>query len=122
MKNAFLRTGYTCATLLAGALLASISLLAAPVNAITVTLPHDVTVGSTELPAGHYTITSAEMGGEDLFVLRGEHTAPVTVRGVRTESDSDKTEVTLSKTGDTWRLEKLNIAGEGEAFQFLNTK
>jgi hypothetical protein len=67
-------------------------------------------------------ISSFEMAGEDLFVVRGEHTAPVTLRGVRVDSDSDKTEVTLSKDGDTWHLQKLTVAGEGEAFEFLGTK
>ncbi len=98
------------------------AMFAGPVNPITVTLPHAVTVGSAVLPAGQYVMSSFEMGGEDLFVVRGERTAPVTLRGVRIDSDSDKTEVTLSKDGDTWHFDKLTVAGEGEAFQFLGGK
>jgi hypothetical protein len=98
------------------------AMLAAPVNPITVNLPYPVTVGSTTLPAGQYEMNSFEMGGEDIFVIRGEHTQPVTVRAQRMESDSDRTEVTLTKDSETWHLDKLTVAGEGEAFQFFGGK
>lgn len=98
------------------------AVFAGPVNAVSVTLPHPVTVGATTLPAGAYVISSFEMGGEDLFVVRGEHTAPVTLHGQRVGSDSDKTTVEFSKDGDTWHFEKLTIAGEGESFQFMGAK
>ena len=63
-------------------------------------------------------MTSYQMGGEDLFVMRGDHTPVVTVRGQRIDSDSDRTEVTLKKDGDTWHFDKLKVAGEGEAYRF----
>jgi hypothetical protein len=98
------------------------AMFAAPINPITVNLPHSVTVGSITLPVGQYVITSFEMGGEDLFVVRGEHTTAVTLRGVRVDSESADTKVTFSKDGDNWRFDKLTVAGESEAFQFLNAK
>jgi hypothetical protein len=98
------------------------AVFAAPVNAVSVNLPYPVTVGSTTLPAGQYVMSGFEMAGEDLFVVRGEHTQPVTLRGMRIDSDSDKTEVTLSKDGDTWHFDKLTVAGEGEAYQFVGVK
>lgn len=123
MKNAFSRMGLTCASLLVtGVLATGVAMFAAPVNPIAVTLPHAVTAGSITLPAGQYVITSFEMGGEDLFTVRGEHTPALTLRAMRVESDSNDTRVTLSKDGDLWHFDKLTVAGEGQAFQFLSTK
>jgi len=122
MNNAFLRVGPKCVSLLAGGVLMAGMALAAPLNPVTVTLPYPVTVGSTTLPAGEYVMSSYEMGGEDLFVVRGEHTPAVTLRAQRIDSDSDKTELTLKKDAETWHLDKLNVAGEGEAFQFFGAK
>jgi hypothetical protein len=98
------------------------AVFAGPVNPVTVNLPEPVAVGSTTLPAGQYTMTSFQMGGEDFFVVRGEHTPAVTIRGTRVDSDSDKTEVTLTKDGDTWHFDKLTVAGEGEAYRFAGAK
>lgn len=122
MNNAFLRMGRTCASLIAGGFLMAGLTLAAPVNPVTVNLPYPVTVGSATLPAGQYEMSNYDMGGEEIFVIRGEHTSPVTVTAQRVESDSDRTEVTLTKENDGWRLDKLTIAGEGEAFQFAGGK
>jgi hypothetical protein len=98
------------------------AMLANQVNEVTVTLPHAVTVGSTTLPAGQYVIGNFEMGGEEFFVVRGDHTPAVTLRSEREPAETDKTEVVLSKDGDQWHFDKLTIAGEGEAFQFVNVK
>jgi len=117
MKNAFSRLGSTCALLLAGS-----ALFAAPINPITVTLPYAVTVGSTVLPSGQYELASLEMGGDQFFVVHGDHTPIVTLRAERVEGDSDKTRVVLSKDGDKWHFDKLTVAGEGESFVFTNAK
>jgi hypothetical protein len=117
MKNAFSRIGSTCALLLAAG-----AMFAATINPITVTLPYDVTVGSTTLPSGQYELTSFEMGGEQFFTVHGDHTPSITLRTERLEEDCDKTEVMLSKDGDKWHFNKLTIAGEGESFVFANAK
>jgi hypothetical protein len=122
MKNAFARMGLACASLLAGGVLMAGGAFASEINDITVTLPHAVTVGATTLPAGKYVIGNFEMGGSEYFVIRGEHTPTVTLPTERILGETDKTEVTLTKDGDQWRLDKLSIAGEGASFQFLNAK
>jgi hypothetical protein len=122
MNNAFSRIGRTCASVLAGGVLMAGAMLAAgPVNPVTVTLAQPVTVGSTTLPAGQYVITSFEMGGDDLFVVRGDKTAPVTLIGVPSDDPSDKTQVVLSKDGDKLHFSKLTVAGTG-AFEFITGK
>jgi hypothetical protein len=122
MKNAFSRMGRTCASLLAGGVLMAGAMLANQINEVTVTLPHAVTVGSTTLPAGQYVIGNIEMGGEEFFVVRGDHTPVVTLKSEREPNETDKTEVVLSKDGDQWHFDKLTIAGEGETFRFVNSK
>jgi hypothetical protein len=117
MKNAFSRIVSTCALLLAGS-----AMFAATINPVTVALPYAVTVGSTTLPSGEYELTSFAMGGEQFFVVRGDHTPIVTLRGERVEDESGKTRMTLSKDGDQWHFDKLTVAGEGEAFVFTNAK
>ena len=121
MENPSSRTGLKCASLLAGGILTVSALFAAPMNPINVTLPQPVTTGSVILPAGTYVMSSFEMGVDDMFVLRGEHIAPVTLRAMRIEGHSGKTEVTLSKNRDTWHFDKL-VLGDGEAFKFQNNK
>jgi hypothetical protein len=122
MKNAFSRMGLTCASLLAGGVLMAGAMTAAQMNEVTVTLPHAVTVGSTTLPVGEYKITNFEMGGQDYFVVRGEHGPTVTLSSERILGDTDKTQVVLSKDGDQWHFDKLMVAGEGATFQFQNVK
>jgi hypothetical protein len=122
MNIAFLRAGSKCVSLIAGGVLMAGLTFAAPLNPISVTLPHAVTVGATVLPAGHYTMSSIEMGGESLFVVRGDNNETVTLRGARVEDNSDKTEVTLTTDGDSWHFDKLTVAGESEAFQFSGSK
>lgn len=122
MKNAFARMGSKCASLLAGGVLLAGITFAAQINEITVTLPHAVTVGSTVLPVGQYTINSFEMGGEQVFVFRGEHISPVTLISERVDGSDDKTELLLTKDGDQWHFDKLLVAGSGTAFGFLSGK
>jgi hypothetical protein len=114
--------GRTCASLLAGGVLMAGAMFAGQINEVMVTLPQAVIVGSTILPVGQYTITSFEMGGQEFFIVRGDHTPTVTLPSERIEGDPDKTEVVLSKDGDQWHFEKLSIAGEGTVYQFLNAK
>ncbi len=114
--------GRTCASLVVGGVFVAAGAFGAAVNPVNVTLPHAVSVGSVTLPAGQYVISNFEMGGEDFFVVRGEKTPAVTLRGVRVESDADNTAVTFSKDGDTWHFNRLTVAGEGEAFQLMGGK
>ncbi|MCU1330806.1 MAG: hypothetical protein JWN34_6176 [Bryobacterales bacterium] len=123
MNNAILRFGKTCVSMLvSGGLLAG-GLFAAPNNNIvTVTLPHAVTVGSTTLPVGEYTVSSVNIGNtRDLFVIRGESgstLATLHAQRVLLSNQSDKTQVVLSKDGDNWNFDKLVIQGDGVSYLF----
>lgn len=127
MNNAFLRFGRTCVSGLAavvfgGAVIAS-GLLASEPSRIQVTLPHAVTVGSTTLPSGKYTLSNLDMADGEYFVVRGEGTPIVTLQAMRVEPDqSDKTQVIFSQDGDKWHFEKLFIQGDGVGYQFVNLK
>jgi hypothetical protein len=91
------------------------------VNPVTVTLTQPVTVGSAVLPPGQYVMSNFEMGSDDLFVVRGEKTGPVTLLAVRSDDPSDKTEIVLSKDGDKLHFSKLTVEGVG-AFDFVTGK
>ena len=97
------------------------ALFAASPNTVTVTLPHAVTVGSTTLPGGQYTISGMEMSdGNEYFIVRGANTAAVTMQAQRIgATDGSKTQVVFSKDGDSWHFEKLVLEGDGTAYEFL---
>jgi len=102
-------------------ILAAGAMFAASMNDLTVTLPHAVSVGSTTLPGGTYTISPMETrDGAEYFVVRGRGTAPVILTAQKTDSavEAPKTEITLSETGDTWKLDKLVIQGETTGYEF----
>ncbi|HXJ40712.1 MAG TPA: hypothetical protein VNH18_15635 [Bryobacteraceae bacterium] len=120
MKNAFSRFGQTCVSLLIGGGLAACALAAANTSVVTVNLPYTVTVGSSTLPSGQYTISSMNTSaGEDLFLIRAENGTAITIQAqkIQPQTRAEKTEVTLSKDGETWSMDKLFVNGEG--FQFL---
>jgi hypothetical protein len=110
----------TFSLLLAGGLLAAGSTFAALVNEVTVTLPHAVTVGSTTLPVGTYTMSPMETSdGTGFFVVRGAGMSPVLIPVQKVEGETaTKTAVTVSETGDTWRMEKLSVEGATTAYEF----
>jgi hypothetical protein len=89
-----------------------------------VTLPYAVTVGSTTLPSGQYTISSVDMaGGNDLFVMRSPNSPAVSLLAQRIDGqDQNGTQVMLARDGDTWRLDKLFIQGDDTGYQFVNVK
>jgi len=99
-----------------GALLAG-SLFAG--QTVNVTLPHAVTVGSTTLPSGQYSLTTMEMSdGNEYFVVRGQN-ASVTIQAQKIDSNqADKTHVVFSKDGDTWHFDRLYIEGDLTAYEF----
>jgi hypothetical protein len=104
-------------------LVAAGAMLAA--SPVSVTLPQAVMVGSTTLPSGNYTISTLdEMGdGNDVFVIRSANGTAVTLQAQRIDSDgANKSELVLSKDGDTWHLGKLFIQGADSGFEFLNAK
>ncbi len=111
-----------CALTIGAGVLMVGGLFAGQINEITVTLPHAVSVGSTTLPAGHYVFSSFEMGGEEMFIVRGDHTPTVTLHSERVDGDPNKTQLTLSKDGDQWHFERLSVEGDNSAYQFLNGK
>jgi hypothetical protein len=127
MKNAFVRFGRTCvsgltAVVIGGGLMAG-GLLAGSPNRVEVTLPHAVTVGSTTLPSGHYTISSLNMSDGEYFIVRGDGTPIVTLQAMRISPDeSDKTQVVFSEDGGSWHFDKLFIAGDGTGYRFVNGK
>jgi hypothetical protein len=126
MKNAFVRFGRTCVSVVAVSGLAAVALLAGQVSRVTVTLPHAVTVGSTTLPSGEYTISSVDMSDRDeYFIVRGDHTPTVTLTAHKIDSAPDlsgKTAVVFSQDGDQWHFDKLFVKGDDTGYQFLNAK
>ncbi len=130
MKNAFSRMGQTCAsTILKGAIaggLAAGALFAASISPVKVMLPEAVTVGSTTLPSGEYTISSVDLNdGNSWFVVRSERGQAITTlhaQRINPSASSDKTQVTLEKDGDAWRFDKLFIRGDKSGYQFTDWK
>jgi len=124
MKNAFSRMGRTCASIVFGGALIAGAMCAGNINQVSVTLPHEVSVGSVVLPSGHYTMSAFEMGGEQVFVVRGDSGKAVTIpaQNVQNESSPDKSEVVFSKDGNAWHFDKLVIAGDSQSYQFNSVK
>ena len=124
MKNAFSRMGRMCASVTFGGALIAGAMFAGNINQVSVTLPHEVTVGSVVLASGHYTMSSFEMGGEEVFVVRGDNGKAVTLaaQNVQNDSSPEKTEVVFSKEGNSWHFDKLVIAGEGQSYLFNSAK
>lgn len=121
MKNAFSRIGQTCAfgVLVAGAMLAG------SIDRVRITLPQAVTVGSTTLPSGDYTLSPVEMGdGNEYFVIRSEHGTAIslTAQKIDVEETGGKAQVTLQKEGDSWHLDKLFVPGSSVGYQFVDRK
>ena len=117
MKNAFLRIGYTSASLLiAGGLLTA---NAETRNLASVTLSQPVEVGSTTLPSGHYTISTL---GDDLFRIHSDNgaTAIVTGHHIDTNNEAPKTEIILKQGTEGLRLDQLRFEGQTEGFEFGN--
>jgi hypothetical protein len=130
MKNAFSRMGQTCAsTIFKGAIagvLATGALFAASISPVKVTLPEAVTVGSTTLPSGAYTITSVDMNdGNSWFVVRSERGQAITTlhaQRINPTASDDQTQVTLAKDGNAWHFDKLFIRGDESGYQFTDQK
>ncbi len=126
MKNALQRFGYTCvAAMIAAGITGTVlvqNMQAQPLNLISVTLPQDVTIGSSVLPAGNYTIQDIDpASGNHLFVFRGENKT-VVVPGATVESlESAKTAVVLTRTGSAARLDKLVIEGSSIGYDFAGS-
>ena len=60
------------------------------------------------------------MGGEEYFVVRTERGAGVaTLQAQQIEGDGAKTQVVLSKNGDVWHFDKLELAGNNASYQFV---
>jgi hypothetical protein len=116
MKNAFLRVGQTCAlgVLMAGAMLAG------SIHPVTLTLPYAVTVGSTTLPSGQYTLSSIDLSdGNEYFMVRSGNGAVFTLPVVRIDSNEaeGKTQVKFQKEGNSWHFDKIFVADNG--YQFI---
>ena len=121
MKNAFSRMGRTCASVVFGGVLMAGAMLAGNINLVSVTLPHAVEVGSTTLPSGHYTISKIEMGGDEILVVRGDHGAVATLQAQQIQgTNATATHVSFSNDGDVWHFDKLELAGDGVSYQFVN--
>ena len=123
MNNAIARFGRTCVSMLVGGGIAASALLAGNTALVTVTLPHAVTVGAATLPSGQYTISSVDMAsGDDILVIRSEKGNVVaTLQAQKTylNNRAEKSQVVLSRDGDTWNLDKLFVEGDGISYQFV---
>ena len=117
MKNAMLRIGYTCASILVASGLTMTAAKAEQHDIATVNLPEAVVVGSTTLPSGHYTITDE---GNDVFLVHNDNGDHAIVFGMKIETprDSAKTEVVLKNDGEGFKLDKLYFQGTTEALDF----
>lgn len=120
MKNVFSRIGYTCAF---GFAIAG-SMLAGAIHPVTVTLAHPVTIGSTTLPSGDVTISAIEINdGNGYVVMRSQTGQTVTLPAQKSDTlTPGKTELTLQKDGNAWRLEKVSINGDNGGYQFFDEK
>jgi hypothetical protein len=107
-----------CASVVFGGVLLAGSLFAG--QTINVTLPHAVTVGSTTLPSGQYTLTTMEMSdGNEYFVVRGQNAPALTLQAQKIDADeADRTRVVFTRDGDTWHFDKLYIEGDSSAYEF----
>ncbi|HWE50272.1 MAG TPA: hypothetical protein VG273_10805 [Bryobacteraceae bacterium] len=120
MKNAFLRIGYTCVSLLAlgGGLLISVPAASAAIRDVaSVKLAQPVMVGSTMLPGGEYTITDE---GNNVFLVHSNNgdCAMVYGRQIEADKESPKTEVILKNDGEMLRLDELRFQGQSTALEF----
>jgi len=109
--------------MLIGSGIAASALLAGNTNLVTVTLPYAVTVGTATLPSGNYTISSVDMNaGEDILVIRsekGDVVATLQAQKTYMNNRSEKSQVVLSRDGNTWNLDKLFVEGDGVSYQFV---
>ena len=117
MKNAMLRLGYTCASILIASGLTATAARAEQHDLATVNLTEPVVVGSTSLPAGRYTITDE---GNDVFLIHADNGDHAIVFGMKIERNGEapKTEVVLKNDGEGFRLDKLYFQGRTEAYDF----
>jgi hypothetical protein len=127
MNNAFVRFGrkFAFGVVATGALMASSLMAASNQTRITVNLPHSVTVGSTTLPSGSYTISTLDMFDGEYFVIRSAATqnAVATIQAQKIDAaETDKTEIRFSKDGDQWHFDKMFIEGDGVGYQFVSGK
>ncbi len=121
MNNTIARFGRKVFALISGAVLMAGAVAASNGTQVSVTLPHSVTVGSTTLPSGDYTITTIDMAGEDIFVIRAENgsaVATLQAQKVILATRAEKSGVSLSKDGDTWSIDKLVVEGDGVEYHF----
>jgi hypothetical protein len=81
-----------------------------------VTFTQPVTVGTTTLPEGRYTISTVSEGVFLVHDNNGDH-AIVLGRPIDTAEPS-KTEVTLRNDGEGFRLDKLLFGGETSGIGF----
>jgi hypothetical protein len=119
MKNAFLRIGYTCASLLvAGGFMIAVTPANAEMHDLAyVTLSQPVTVGTTTLPGGQYTISSE---GDNVFLIHSDkgNNALIYGRPVDINDAAKKTEVILKGDNEGMRLDQLRFQGESTAYEF----
>jgi hypothetical protein len=116
-------TKFVTATIAAG--LIAGAAFAASGASVTVNLPEAVTVGSTVLPGGQYTITESYMNdGSSLMVFRSESGQTASAMAVRSADPAvdQKTAVVLQREGGTLHLDKMFIEGETTGFQFAVSK
>jgi hypothetical protein len=118
MKNAFLRIGYTCASLLVagGFMIAVTPAIAETHDLAYVTLSQPVLVGNTTLPGGQYTISNE---GNNVFLIHSAKGDTALVFGREVETDkAPRTEVVLKGDSEGLRLDQLRFEGETTGYEF----
>jgi hypothetical protein len=117
MKNALLRCGYTCASILVASGLTMSGAKAEMHDLVNVTLNEPVVVGKTTLPSGRYTITSV---GDNEYVIHSDGGQRAVVLGRPIDADEPaKTELVVKNDGEgTFRLDKLLFEGQTAGIGF----
>lgn len=92
---------------------------------VKVTLPHDTTVGTAQLPAGEYTIRglSDDSSSSSTLQIRSETGGYVAAVVLRIYEPANKraehTQVLLRRDGDRYQMDKIWLQGQEYGYEFL---
>ena len=124
MKNTRVSTAALASALLLSALaMGARQVKAQIVDIVKVNLPFNATIAGNPLPAGEYTIQSAnEMNGSPILMFRSDKgkTVEVLARLISRPDNSaaHRTEIVLEERGNERNLVKLWIEGEANGYEF----
>ncbi len=85
---------------------------------LTVNLPNSTMVGSTNLPAGAYTVREIQANGNSAILQFSDvNGARATVFAQEIPSDATRSTVTLTSDGERLQLDKIFVAERDYGFQ-----